>query len=215
MGFLKFLKRDKTKNLDMDLDNFDVPPMPPGPPGMGEKGFESLPELPDFDGAVPGMEEKQKPISDIKIPLQQMGAREPVLRQPESFKPIEDMKTDFEMEPEEPMPQIEEEYHEREPKPRRASPYERFSRGAVTEEKGILEHKDAKGPIFMRVDKFRSVLRNISEVRGSLKVSNEILSRLNEIDANAEKGFEKWKNVMADLQKKLVFVDKTLFKNNK
>ena len=199
----------------MDLDNFDVPPMPPEPPGMGEKGFESLPELPDFAETVPGMEEKQKPISDIKIPLQQMGAREPVLRQPESFKPIEDMKTDFEMEPEEPMPQIEEEYHEREPKPRRASPYERFSRGAVTEEKGILEHKDAKGPIFMRVDKFRSVLRNISEVRGSLKVSNEILSRLNEIDANAEKGFEKWKNVMADLQKKLVFVDKTLFKNNK
>ena len=67
----------------------------------------------------------------------------------------------------------------------------------------------------MRVDKFRNVLRNISEIRGSLKVSNEVLSKLNEIDANAEKDFEKWKNVMTDLQKKLVFVDKTLFKGGK
>ena len=217
MGFLKFLKRDKSKYLDMDFDNFDVPPMPPKPPGMEEKGFESLPELPDFDEPAPGMEENKKPISEIKIPLQQtIRVKEAVLQQPVNFNPIEDMQTDFEMQrPEEPMPQIKEDIPEMEPKHRRASPYERFSRAAVMEERSILEYKDSKGPIFMRVDKFRNVLRSISEIRGSLKVSNEILSKLNEIDANAEKDFEKWKDVMTDLQKKLVFVDKTLFKGDK
>lgn len=218
MGFLKFLKRDKSKNLNMDLDNFDVPPMPPEPPGMEGKGFESLPELPDFDEAIPDMEESKKPVSEIKIPPLQQPAylQEPVFRPSKIFKPMESMETDFEMQgPEEPMPQIKEDIPEMGPKPRRASPYERFSRAAVIEERGILEHKDAKGPIFMRVDKFRNVLRNISEVRGSLKVSNEILSRLNEIDANAEKDLEKWKTVMTDLQKKLVFADKTLFKGDK
>ena len=204
----------------MDFDNFDVPPMPPEPPSMEEKGFEDLPELPEIpesDEALFGMEEKKKPISEIKIPLQQtMRVKEAVLQQPVSFKPIEDIKTDFEMQrPEEPMPQIKEDIPEMKPEHRRASPYERFSRAAVMEERSILKNKDAKGPIFMRVDKFRNVLRNISEIRGSLKVSNEILSKLNEIDANAEKDFEKWKNVMTDLQKKLVFVDKTLFKSDK
>jgi len=217
VGFLKFLKRDKSKYLDMDFDNFDVPPMPPKPPGMEEKGFESLPELPDFDEPAPRMEENKKPISEIKIPLQQtIRVKEAVLQQPVNFNPIEDMQTDFEMQrPEEPMPQIKEDIPEMEPKHRRASPYERFSRAAVMEERSILEYKDSKGPIFMRVDKFRNVLRSISEIRGSLKVSNEILSKLNEIDANAEKDFEKWKDVMTDLQKKLVFVDKTLFKGDK
>ena len=221
MGFLKFLKRDKSKDLDMDFGNFDVPPMPPEPPGMEENGFESLPELPelpDFDEPVPGMEEKKTPVSQIKIPPLQQPAylQEPVFRPSKRFKQMESMETDFEMQrPEEPMPQMKEDIPEMEPEHRRASPYERFSGAAVREERSVLEHKDAKGPIFMRVDKFRNVLRNISEIRGSLKVSNEILSKLNEIDANAEKDFEKWKNVMTDLQKKLVFVDKTLFKGDK
>lgn len=144
------------------------------------------------------------------------------MQQPESFKPIEnteDMKTDFEMEmPEEPMPKIKEYIPEMEPEPRRTSragPYERFSRGAIREEMSILEHKDAKGPVYMRVDKFRNVLRNVSEMRSGLRASNEILSKLTQIDANADKEFEKWKNIMVDMQKKLVFVDKTLFKGDK
>ena len=215
MGFLKFLKRDKSKDLDMDFDNFDVPPMPPG---MEEKGFEDLPEMPDSDKPFSGIEEEKTPVSQIEIPpLQQpTDMQEPVFRPSKGFKPMGSIKNDFEMEePQEPMPQIKENTSEIEPEPMRASPYERFSRVAIREERSVLKHKDAKGPIFMRVDKFKNVLRNISEIRGGLKVSNEILSKLNEMDANAEKDFEKWKNVLTDLQKKLVFVDKTLFKGDK
>ena len=203
----------------MDFDNFDVPPIPPEPQGMEGKDFETFPELPELAGIdepAPEMEEEKKPISGIKIPLQQtMGMDDAVLQQPESFKPIEDIKADFGMQkPQEPMPQIKEDLPEMKPEPRRASTYERFSGGAVREERRVLEHKDAKGPIFMRVDKFRDVLKNISGMRSSLKVSNDILLKLNEIDANAEKDFEKWKSVMIDMQKKLVFVDKTLFKGD-
>ena len=218
MGFLKFLKRDKSKDFDLDLGNLDVPPLPPGMEGKGFEELPELPEMPDIDEPFSGMEEKETPVSQIKIPplRQPADMQEPVFQPSKVFKPMGSIKTDFEMQmPEEPMPQFKGDIPEIEPEPRRAGTYERFSRAAVREERSILEHKDAKGPIFMRVDKFRNVLRNISEIRGSLKVSNEILSKLNEIDANAEKDFEKWKNVMTDLQKKLVFVDKTLFKGDK
>src|SRR3989338_7058473 len=98
-GVLKFLKRDKSKELDMDFDNFDVPPIPPEPQGMEGKDFETFPELPELAGIdepAPEMEEEKKPISGIKIPLQQtMGMDDAVLQQPESFKPIEDIKADF------------------------------------------------------------------------------------------------------------------------
>ena len=223
MGFLKFLKRDKSKEMNLSFDNFDVPPMPPEPLDMGENYPESLPELPelpDFDDTVPRMEEAKKPVSDVsdsKISLQQnMRVNGAVLQQPEDFEPIESIKSNFEMQrPEEPMHGIREDITEMKPEPRRESPYERFSRAAVREERSVLEHKEAKGPVYMRMDKFRNILLNVSEIRSSLRASNEVLSKLTQMDANADKEFEKWKNIMADMQKKLVFVDKTLFNGGK
>ncbi|MBI2134939.1 hypothetical protein HYU09_03035 [Candidatus Woesearchaeota archaeon] len=205
----------------MDFGNLDVPPMPPSPPGMDKGGFEDLPEIPemqDSDEAFSGMEEENEPVSGIKVPSlpQPRYMEEPAFRPFKGFKPAGSVKPDFGMQGlQEPVQETEEDVQETELRPKKTDYYERFSRAAVREEREVLEHKDAKGPIFMRVDRFRNVLRNVSEIRSSLKVSNEILSKLNDIDVNAEKEFEKWKNIMADMQKKLVFVDKTLFKGDK
>ena len=62
MGFLKFLKRDKSKKHDMELENLDIPPLPPTPPDFGEKEFGELPDLPD----LPELPELEKPVSEVK-----------------------------------------------------------------------------------------------------------------------------------------------------
>jgi len=39
-----------------------------------------------------------------------------------------------------------------------------------------------------------------------------MLVKMEEIDTNSDKEFEKWKSTITDIQKKMIFVDKTLFK---
>lgn len=218
MGFLKFLKRDKSKDLDPNLGDLDMPPMPPGMEGRGFEGIPELPKLPDFEDTI-FRTKGNKPISELKIPpISQSLDSQGATFQPKGFEPIEELKSDFEAQREAELDSTEGELPKTDAETKlkaRPGPYEKLERVAVSEERKILEHKGKKGQIFMRVDKFRSVLKNISEIKGSLKASNELLSKLNDIDTETEKEFEKWRNVMTDIQKKLIFVDKVLFKGDK
>lgn len=94
----------------------------------------------------------------------------------------------------------------------RATPYQKFEMAAVKEEKNILKHKKAKTSMFIRVDRFREVLVGIKDIKNDLKIADESIARLNEIDTNRDKVFGRWYNVATDLQKKIIFVDNTLFK---
>ena len=91
-------------------------------------------------------------------------------------------------------------------------PYERFERAAVEEERAILKHKKAEGPIYIRADKFGEIITGTSAIKNSLKLASQAVVKLNEIDATRDRILEKWKDAMIDLQKKLIFMDKTLFK---
>ena len=42
LGFLKFLKRDKSKELDLELEGMEDLDMPPMPPDFKEKEFDSM-----------------------------------------------------------------------------------------------------------------------------------------------------------------------------
>ena len=46
-------------------------------------------------------------------------------------------------------------------------------------------------------------------------MADETVAKLSDIDLNREKVFEKWHSIMMDMQKKFIFVDKTLFKGDK
>ena len=239
MGFLKFLKRDKKKGLDLETENLDVPP---APPDFEEKPGElpelpeipELPELPELEPiselqkkpegilGVPDIlkefpSTKEKPIPEFKAPkIPPARVPEPIPKEPIGPIPIETPKPLFGIrEPEKQKPIIKEDIPIHAPKldiKPEISPYEIFERAAVREEGDLLAHKEAKSPIFIRVDRFRNILTGISTIKSKLKMANESLIKLNEIDENRDKEFEKWRNVIVDLQKKLIFIDKTLFK---
>ena len=285
MGFLKFLKRDKSKEMDFglgDMNELDVPPPPPDMstgmkigqfpkfPDMQVKGSPQkesfsdleLPELPDMpeEEPLPGIEERpfnfQKDFSKpkSKIPRADIGMKGAAddfgedIDLSENLPPLEDLPPleeaasnegeEMPMEqkmPErplfpqqrplfmqaprplfgrrEPMPIAEEM-----PKPSfggKASPYQRAESRAFREEKSMLGHRRSKGPIFVRVERFRGIIGSASLIKNNLKMAEQTASKLSEIDESRERAFEKWQNIMLDLQKKFLFIDKTLFKGDK
>lgn len=89
------------------------------------------------------------------------------------------------------------------PKPEIKEPFKRI------EEKEIKRIK----PIFVEVDIFRNnVLKNIAIIKNELKNSNEILSELGKLEQNESNLFKDWYSKMEDVQKRLMSIDKIIFK---
>ena len=212
MGFLKFLKRDKSKKHDMELENLDIPPLPPTPPDFGEKEFGDLPELPELP-------EIEKPVSEVKanvlpeikpardIPRPFPRLREIKVPEPTIDKPILGMESGKDM------PTMKE--FESEIAPPDIKPYESFPKASFREKSEFMPRKIAQGPIFMRADKFKRILNEIEIIKDKLKTTDVSLSELNDIYSHGNKEFEKWHHIIGDLQKRIISIDKTLFKGDK
>jgi len=68
-----------------------------------------------------------------------------------------------------------------------------------------------EGPIFVNVNDYQSVLDCMNNIRNSIKESENIILRLNELKTEEEKEFEKWRSELEDIQKKLTYIDRTIF----
>ena len=66
--------------------------------------------------------------------------------------------------------------------------------------------------IFIRVEDFRNALGSIAVIRRDLKNSDENLSKMEHMKASKEKHYDKLKSSLADIERKLIFIDKSLFK---
>lgn len=80
------------------------------------------------------------------------------------------------------------------------------------EMRGELEAKEITQPIFVKSSQFKNVLFEINSIREKLKESETILSDLEDIKEDRESQFKKWNSQLEDIQKKLMLMDKTLFK---
>lgn len=210
LGFLKFLKRDKKDKLSSEFENLD---MPPAPPDM-EEDFGKLPELPELPELDNPSDMLTKPedipeTQKMHIEEEKLPAEMPKLPElPKISEDIEAPKPTFSAQ----MPQPKIEVPEIPKLKPEIKQYERIEKAAVREEMDVLAHKGARSPSFIRVERFRNVLSDISVIKSNLKSADGSLLKLNAIDEDREKEFEKWSNAMADMQKKFIFIDKTLFK---
>ena len=211
MGFLKFLKRDKSKKHDMELENLDIPPLPPD---IGEKledlpNLPDLPELPELEKPISEIEDKVlpelKPARDIPRPfpkLREIKVPEPTLEKPilgmESGKTMPTMEK-FESEVD--LPDI--------------KPYESYPKASFREKSDVMPRKIDRGPIFMRADKFKRILNEIIIIKDKLKTADASLLELNDINSQENTEFEKWHYIIGDLQKRIISIDKNLFKGDK
>ena len=65
-----------------------------------------------------------------------------------------------------------------------------------------------------RFEKFKEIRRGINVARNDLKKAGEVLMKLMDMKDVKDKEFNKWKGTMEDIQKKMVFIDKNLFKGD-
>ena len=213
MGFLKFLKREKKSDFD-ELD------LPPAPPSLEDQDFQhgldegmELPEIPDFpedkisapepkfgfENEMPselppgqGMEEPQPmgniaPISPISSPVP------PAI--PEPAQPKEVLASED----------------------ARFTPlddYPKMEKRLFAQERKLLHQRPDAKTIYVKVDKFKAALGSINVVRSDLRKSEEALMKLESIKNSKDRSFDKARNSLDDLQKKLIFIDKTLFKED-
>lgn len=224
MGFLKFLKREKKENR---LENLDLPPAPPPLEGFDEN-IPELPEFPDFGEEKISAKELPKfdfpDISDKEMP--QIGKEDSLPDLPDfpelEEKPVAQISSAKAPLTPEPMPlisqAIEEPEHEtiaEEPKETSflsQTAYPKMERRLFSKEKRELREIRSGKAIYIRVDEFKTILGSINLVRSDLRKSEETLIKLENIKNIKDKSFDKFRNSLDDLQKKLIFIDKTIFR---
>jgi len=224
VGFLKFLKREKKEGLE-DLD------LPPAPPQL--RGFEeNMPEFPAFP------EFPEEKISAKEEEMSKFEFLEKEEEMPELDKESSDFQSLPEMEEEamrlvppattippiiapaipEPMPSIPritpapERYLREEAELAPSDVYQKTERRLFSPEKRILREIPSGKTIYVRVDNFKATLGNIDIVRRNLRKSGDVLLKMENIKNSKDKSFDKVKSSLDDLQKRLIFIDKTLFK---
>src|SRR3989338_6326796 len=207
VGFLKFLKRGKKEEA---LGELDMPPAPPPLEGFEESSLPELPEFPEEDisakkGEMPepkfefpekeGLPELQEPFYGLEFPeMEEKSVPIPPVRAPPVAEPqIQPMPG------EEPEPEI----------------------STKTEGKLFAHAGESAGEmqsartIYVKVDRFKATLGSINIIRSDLRKSEEALMKLENIKNAKDRAFDKFKASLEDLQKKLIFVDKTLFKGDR
>jgi len=215
LGFLKFLKRNKDIGLDLNLDKLDVLPEPPKFDKTEKFHDISIPDIEDYSD-IESNSELNIPIPPINKDIQNIRSFNDISMEPIPKMPKNSEKKDQNFK-ERILPEIETTNNMKEmhsslnPKPV-SDKKSHFQKESDKEGEYNLQQKRESGPIYVTIDKFRNVLSNISSIRGSLKGSGDMLTKMEDIDINSDKEFEKWKSAISEIQMKLIYIDKTLFK---
>jgi hypothetical protein len=73
------------------------------------------------------------------------------------------------------------------------------------------KHEHIKKPLFVRTDDYRHILNNFIDIKEQLNESEEIIYRLENLKKNNDEEYSAYKNTIEDIQRKLIYVDKTLY----
>ena len=218
MGFFKFLKREKKSGLD----ELDLPPAPPPLDDEGKLGrFDEneMPEFPEF------------PEEKISAPKEQdfdFGKEMPEMEnEPSEMPEMEEKPVQMPMQPRasipgmytatapvQQFPQPPKDVANEQPRYTPLDDYPKMERKLFSREKRLLHERPSGKTIYVKVEKFKAALGSINLVRSDLRKSEEALGKMESIKNSKDKSFDKVRASLDDLQKKLIFIDKTLFRED-
>ena len=169
-----------------DIHGMDFPPLPPSEYGLELPPLPPLEESPEFDiRKVSGFSE------EFGLPSLEDESKEEEIEMPSM--PIERRPV---------MQAVKE-------KPARIiSAAEEEPKEAAVEEELTEE---AEQPLFVRVDQYKNILEGISSIKSKLKSAEDVIGSLNDIKNTKDKEFEKWRAELESIERKLSYIDKTLF----
>lgn len=71
--------------------------------------------------------------------------------------------------------------------------------------------KQLQGPIFVRTEMVRQILSNVEDIQITFRSEDDIFFRITEVKNTQDKKYENIRQSLEDMQRKLLFIDKTLF----
>ena len=99
--------------------------------------------------------------------------------------------------------------------------------GPITEEEGPRIHAGpieediqpkmekriiAQGPTFVNVSEYKQAIHNINVIKSKMREADNALASLNRIKNEKDKYFEQFRSKLEDLQRKSIYIDKSLFR---
>ncbi len=66
-------------------------------------------------------------------------------------------------------------------------------------------------PIYVRIEEYRDVLDVVNMLKNKLEEAKNVLAKLNELKNEEDIELERWENGLAAVERKIQFIDKTLF----
>jgi len=202
MGLLKFKKRKESFPSFADLD------IPPEPPKMLRQTFEeqpTIPELPKDDFELPELPPlDDNMLSDLPPPPQIKKEKKGFF----SFLKTKKAPADLEL-PELPalekIPSIKMEEPEEAPEPAEVEEQETQTPAPAQQANVTLKR-------FIKLEDFRNIQDEIANAKAILRGSDELFTKLEELGALEDKSFSDLSGNLRDVHNKIMFADKSLFK---
>lgn len=72
-------------------------------------------------------------------------------------------------------------------------------------------HRVTGGPIFVELNDYKYILDTIDETKSKVKESGEHMFKIEEYNEQKHYECEQWKGCLEDIQRKFVYIQKTLF----
>ncbi|MBU0980409.1 MAG: hypothetical protein KJ709_06375 [Nanoarchaeota archaeon] len=72
------------------------------------------------------------------------------------------------------------------------------------------EHKDV-APIFVKIDEYKEIIEIINSIKGKLDEGRATIKKIEELKSHEEAELDQWRNELDEVQRKMSFIDKTLF----
>ena len=68
-------------------------------------------------------------------------------------------------------------------------------------------------PVYVKVDEFKDLLDVMSLIKDKVDEARATLGRINEIKNEEDSELEMWKNELDEIERKLHYIDRSLFQN--
>jgi hypothetical protein len=70
---------------------------------------------------------------------------------------------------------------------------------------------ESKTPVFVRIEDYKDVLDIMELVKSKIHEANQTIEQINVLKNQEDSELELWKNELADVERKMDYMDKTLF----
>ena len=69
----------------------------------------------------------------------------------------------------------------------------------------------SQNPVFVKIDEYNEAVALINTIKAKVKEANNTLEKFNDLRNKEEAELDQWKNHLDEVDKKVDFIDRTLF----